>query len=229
MALSGTYTFNPSLGELGLYAYGMCGVRRTEITQEHMADLNMAANLVLAEWSSQGVNLWQVVLTTTPLVQGTATYTVDPATVMILDAYVTVGSGVTATDRVILPVSRSEYATYPNKLQQGFPSVYWFDRLLSPTITLYQVPDGNEVSLSYYSVKQIQDTSLGQAQQVDIPYYWLRAFARAIASELAILWAPDRAQALKAIADESYMKAADQNIEDVPTYITPMMSGYWRT
>ena len=99
MALSGTYTFNPSLGELGLYAYSMCGVRRTEVTQEHMADLNMAANLVLAEWSSQGVNLWQVVLTTTPLVQGTATYTVDPATVMILDAYVTVGSGVTATDR----------------------------------------------------------------------------------------------------------------------------------
>jgi hypothetical protein len=229
MALSGTYTFNPSLGELGLYAYGMCGVRRTEITQEHMADLNMAANLVLAEWSSQGVNLWQVVLTTTPLVQGTPTYTVDPATVMILDAYVTIGSGTTATDRIILPVSRSEYATYPNKLQQGFPSVYWFDRLLSPTITLYQVPDGNEVSLSYYSVKQIQDTSLSQAQQVDIPYYWLRAFARALAAELAILWAPDRAPALKAIADESYLKAADQNIEDVPTYITPMMSGYWRT
>ena len=229
MALSGTYTFNPSLGELGLYAYSMCGVRRTEVTQEHMADLNMAANLVLAEWSSQGVNLWQVVLTTTPLVQGTATYTVDPATVMILDAYVTVGSGVTATDRIILPVSRSEYATYPNKLQQGFPSVYWFDRLLAPTITLYQVPDGNEVSLSYYSVKQIQDASLGQAQQVDIPYYWLRAFARALASELAILYAPERAQALKAIADESYQKAADQNIEDVPTYITPMMSGYWRT
>lgn len=228
MALSGTYTFNPSLGELGLYAYSMCGVRRTEVTQEHMADLNMAANLVLAEWSSQGVNLWQVVLTTTPLVQGTATYTVDPATVMILDAYVTVGSGVTATDRIILPVSRSEYATYPNKLQQGFPSVYWFDRLLSPTITLYQVPDGQEGSLSYYSVKQIQDASLGQAQQVDIPYYWLRAFARALASELAILYAPERAQALKAIADESYQKAADQNIEDVPTYITPMMSGYWR-
>ncbi len=228
MALSGTYAFNPSLGELGLYAYGMCGVRRTAITQEHMADLNMAANMVLAEWSAMGVNLWQVVLTTTTLVQGTATYTVDPATIMILDAYVTVGTGTTATDRIILPVSRSEYATYPNKLQQGFPSVYWFDRLLSPTITLYQVPDGNEVSLSYYSVKQIMDASAG-AQQVDIPVYWLKAFSRALAAELAIIWAPERAEALAAAAKESYAVSAAQNIEDVPTYITPMMSGYWRT
>ena len=228
MALSGTYAFNPSLGELGLYAYGMCGVRRTEITQQHMADLTMAANLVLGEWSAKGVNLWQVVLTTTTLVQGTATYSVDPATIMVLDAYVTVGTGSTATDRLILPISRSEYSTYPNKQQQGPPSVYWFDRLLAPSITLYQVPDGQEVSLSYYSVKQIMDAGVGQAQQVDIPVYWLRAFARALASELAIIWAPDRAEGLKAIADESWQIAANQNIEDAPYYITPQLGGYWR-
>ena len=228
MALSGTYAFNPSLGELGLYAYGMCGVRRTEITQQHMADLTMAANLVLGEWSAKGVNLWQVVLTTTTLVQGTATYSVDPATIMVLDAYVTVGTGSTATDRLILPISRSEYSTYPNKQQQGPPSVYWFDRLLAPSITLYQVPDGQEVSLSYYSVKQIMDAGVGQAQQVDIPVYWLRAFARALASELAIIWAPDRAEGLKAIADESWQIAANQNIEDAPFYITPQLGGYWR-
>ena len=91
MSTSGTYTFNPSLGELTLYAYNLIDVRNTALAQEHMEAARMASNLMLARWSNQGVNLWAVDLVTVPLVQGQATYSVDANTVMILDAYMEIG------------------------------------------------------------------------------------------------------------------------------------------
>ena len=114
MSSSGTYAFNPSLGELVLYAFNVAGVRNTALLQEHMHSAKMATNLMLARWANQGVNLWKVDLVTVPLVQGQATYSVDQSTVIILDAYMTTVSGSTSTDRIILPISRSEYSTYPN-------------------------------------------------------------------------------------------------------------------
>lgn len=229
MTTSGTYTFNPSLGELTLYAYNLVGLRNTSLVQEHMQTARMATNLLLARWSNQGVNLWAVDLETVPLVQGTSTYSVPSDTVMILDAYITIAQGNSNTDRIILPVSRTEYASYPNKEQQGFPTTYWFDRLLSPTITLWPVPDGGEAStLKYYRVRRLQDANYTAGQNVEIPYLWLEAFAYGLATRLAQVWSPDKVQMLKPFADEAYQIAADQNTEYVSQYISPQIQGYFR-
>jgi hypothetical protein len=193
-----------------------------------MEAARMAANMMLGRWSSEGVNLWAVDLQTITLVQGTSTYTVLDNTVAMLDAYVTTGTGTNAINRLILPISRTEYASYPNKTQQGFPTTYWFDRLLAPTVTLWPVPDGNEVSFSYYRVRQVQDSNLVNGQQIEIPYYFLEAFAYGLALRLAMMWAPDKVQLLKPLADESYDLAARQNIETAQQYISPMISSYFR-
>jgi hypothetical protein len=228
MTTSGTYVYNPSLGEITLYAYNLIGIRNTSLVQEHMEAARMAANMMLGRWSSEGVNLWAVDLQTVTLVQGTSTYSVPDNTVAMLDAYVTTGTGTDAINRLILPISRTEYASYPNKNQQGFPTTYWFDRLLSPTVTLWPVPDGNEVSFSYYRVRQVQDSNLTSAQTVEIPYYFLEAFAYGLAQRLAMVWAPDKVPLLKPLADEAYDLAARQNIETAQQYISPMISSYFR-
>jgi len=229
MTTSGTYTFNPSLGELTLYAYNLIGLRNTSLVQEHMQTARMATNLLLARWSNQGVNLWAVDLETVPLVQGTSTYNVPADTVMILDAYITIAQGNSNTDRIILPISRTEYASYPNKEQQGFPTTYWFDRLLDPTITLWPVPDGGEAStLKYYRVRRIQDANYTAGQTVEIPYLWLEAFAYGLATRLAQVWSPEKVQIMKPFADEAYQIAADQNTEYVSQYISPQIQGYFR-
>lgn len=225
MTTSGTYEFNPGLGEIVIYAYMNIGIRPAALLQEHMESARMASNMMLSRFSNQGVNLWAVDLITTPLVEGQATYDVDPNTVMILDAYTTAGG----PDRVIMPISRTEYASYPNKAQQGFPTSFWFDRLISPTVTLWPVPDGNSATtLKYYRVRRIQDANLRNGQQVEIPYLWLEAFADGLAYRLARIWAPQMAVNLKMQADESYQIAAVQNVENTPVYISPMISGYFR-
>jgi hypothetical protein len=230
MATSGTYSFNPSLGEITLYAYNLLGIRNTSVMQEHMEAARMAANMLLSRWSNQGVNLWAVDLVTVPLVTDQATYNVDSNTVMILDAYVQNDDSGANIDRIILPISRTEYASYPNKEQQGYPTVFWFDRLVSPTVTLWPVPntDNGPQSLKYYRVRQLQDSNLSNGEQVEIPYLWLEAFAYGLAQRLATIWSPDKLAILKPMADESYDIAARQNVETAQQYISPMLSGYWR-
>jgi len=226
MATSGTYTYNPSLGEMTLYSYQLIGVRPTAVLQEHMDAARTAANMMLANWSNRGVNLWAVDVITTPLVQGTSTYSVDSNTVMILDAYIEYGSP--AIDRIILPISRTEYASYPNKDQQGFPTTFWFDRLISPTVTVWPVPDGSQTSLKYYRVRRLQDSNLQGAEQVEIPYLWLEAFVYGLAQRLAMIWSPDKVALIKPLADEAYDIAAAQNIEQAQQYISPQIAGYFR-
>lgn len=228
MAISNTYTFNPSLGEITLYAFNLCGIRGTQILQEHMESARMAANMMLGRWSSQGVNLWAVDLQTIPLVQGTATYSVLANTVAMLDAYIVTTSSGSTTNRLILPISRTEYASYPNPTQQGVPTTYWFDRLLAPTVTLWPTPDGNETSFNFYRVRQLSDANFTNGQQIEMPYYFQEAFAFGLAERLAMIWTPEKVQMIKPLADEAYSIAATQNVETANYYISPMVSGYWR-
>ena len=229
MATSGTYTYNPGLGEITLYAYNLIGIRNTAVLQEHMQSARMAANMMLSRWANQGVNLWAVDLITEPLVAGQKTYSVDANTVVMLDTYIQTDNGNgQPVDRLILPVSRTEYASYPNKDQEGFTTTYWFDRLLSPNVTLWPVPDGTTTSLKYYRVRQLQDANLQNGQQVEIPYLWMEAFAYGLAQRLATIWSPDKVAILKPMADEAYQIAAAQNIETAQQYISPMISGYFR-
>ena len=240
MTTSGTYVYNPSLGDATVYAFNLCEIRPTALTQEHMASARMASNMVLARWSNQGVNLWAVDLQTVTLVAGQAAYPVPQETIVILDAYCTIAptGSASPTDRIILPISRTEYANYPNKLQQGFPTVFWFDRLISssrssgsagPQILLYPTPDGTSAqTLSYYRVRQLQDSNLTNGQTVEIPYLWMEAFATALAVRLAIIWKPEKAIALKSFADESYSIASLANIETAQQYLSPMIGHYFQ-
>ena len=239
MTTSGTYNFSPGLGELTLYAYNLIGIRNTAVLQEHMEAARMASNMLCSRWSNQGVNLWAVDLVTTELTTDVATYPVEGNTVAILDAYVQNDDSGANIDRIILPVSRTEYASYPNKEQQGFPTVYWFDRLISPsrstgsagpTVTLWPVPntDNGPQYLKYYRVRQIQDSALTNGQTVEIPYLWLEAFAYGLALRLAQIWNPQAVAMIKPMADESYQIAAEQNVETAQQYISPTLSGYFR-
>lgn len=225
---TGTYAFAPSMGESVLYAYGLCGVRRTALTQQHYEDARMAANMMLATWSANGPNLWSVDLQCIPLMQGCNTYSVPSNTIVMLDAYFTISNGASEIDRIMLPISRSEYASYSNKGAQGAPTVFWFDRLLSPTVTLYPTPNGQQSLFKYYRVRQAQDAALTNAQSIEIPYYFWEPFNLGLGYRLALTWAPEKVSLLKGLYDEAYKIATSQNTETANVYISPVVSQYYR-
>lgn len=228
MTTSGMYQFNPVLGEIVVYAYNLIGIRPTALLQEHFESARMATNMLLSRWSSQGVNLWCVDLEMVPLVAGTATYSVPTDTIVMLDTYISTTTGTSTIDRIIMPIGRTEYSSYPNKEQQGFPTSFWFDRQLSPTVTLWPVPDGSQTNLKYYRVRRIQDSNLQNGEQTEVPYYFLEALAFGLAQRLAMIWAPEKIAIMKPLADESYQIATAQNVETANTYISPQLHSYWR-
>lgn len=226
---SGTWDFTLTNAEIVTTAYSLCGVRRTALLAEHMVDARIQLNLLFSDWSNAQVNLWEVSLVEVPLIQGQAVYSVAAKTIMILDAYIRSGSGASQNDRLILPVSRDEYASYTSKDTQGFSSVYWFNRQINPTITLWEVPDTSSTyTLRYYCVTQMQDANLPAGETPDIPYRWLNAVVRGLAFFLAEVYAPEKAAEREAQAIKAWNKAATQDIENVPLALMPALEGYYR-
>lgn len=238
MATTGTYGFQPSAGEVLLNAFSRIGIRGPMLNADMMQAARAEANFLQVEWSNKGPNLWDVDLQSVPLVAGTATYAVPPETVMILDAYITTTSAPGASnDRIILPVSRTEYASYPDKMKPAPPTCYWFDRLIAPTITLWAVPDNSaSYVLNYYRYRQIQDAALAGGLNLELPYLWLDAATAGMSHRLSrhnfanlpAQIAFQMEQARKVDAQEAYGIAAEQNTENVPLYIAPMLFGYYQ-
>lgn len=227
MTSSGNYSFSLSNASIAVAAYARIQVRRTEFLAQHMQDAYQEFNLLLSSLSNQQVNLWSVDLVSLPLVAGTATYPVDASTVMVLDAYLSYGSP--TTDRLIFPISRTEYASYPNKTDQGVPSVFWFDRLISPTLTFWLVPDANSTyTVNYYRCRQIQDANLPNGETPNVPYRFLDALVAGLAHRLARIYKPELEAIRAADADKAWSIAATNDVENVAMNITPGISGYFR-
>lgn len=133
-------------------------------------------------------------------------------------------------DRIMTSVSRTDYAAYPDKLQQGYPSTFWFDRLSPiPTVTLWLVPDQNgPYTFNYYRMRRLQDASPTSGQTADIPYLFLDALAAELAMRLARKYAQPLMESLKMDAAEAWAMAAEENRERVQTFIVPDTSGYFR-
>lgn len=226
---SGTWDFNPTGGEFILNAFDRIGIRPTAIEQPHMSRAIMELNLALTRFNTMpGQNLWTIDLQSIPLVQGSATYSIPAETRMILSAFIRYSTN-PQLDRYLYPIGRDEYAAISTKTSQGFPSQYWFDRLTSPTVTFYLVPDGAyPYDFFYYRARQIQDANVTNGQNLELPTRFFDAITADLAHRLARIYRPDLEQQRKADRDEAWSIAATEDTEWVPMYMTPGLSGYWR-
>lgn len=234
MTTSGTYAWNPAAAELFTVAFGMCGTRRPEITQEHIADAIMHANLALVDFSNRNPNQWMLETVPIVLTPNIATYSLPSRTLAIGAAYVSVNSGGTVNDRLMTSMSATEYAAVPEKGRTGYPNSYWFNLATPiPTITLFYVPDSNYTyTLQLTSFRQAQDFVPYNDQTVDTPYRFLDAYVHGLASRLSTSYPDPKRPNLAAQYDAMYEKkmliASGMDQEDVNMYVVPGMQGYFR-
>lgn len=229
MASSGTYSFAPSIGDLTLNAFGRIQLRRTELTQEHLSDAATEANLVQVEFSNRQPNLWRSELYQASLVSGTATYTLASRMITPMAVYLTVTSDGVSSDRVLFPISTYEYAALPDKTQQGAPTTYWFDRQITPEITLWPVPDSNAIyTLNLQILSQPEDASIPSGVTPNVPYRWFDAFTAALAARLSVIYKPELEDKRKDDAERAWKIAAKEDVENTPMYVYPALGGYYR-
>jgi hypothetical protein len=213
----------------------------TAVTRQNMIGAINDLNMLLISWANRGVNLWTVKPFTIQLVANQPTYTagngvtnISPYATSILDCYYSLlnggGAGIN-TDRIMLPMSRTDYDTYSNKLQPGLPSMYWFQKLPSPTLTIYQVAQqGYPVAqLAGHYLSLIQTANVGGAETPDAPYLAYNALYAELAGELSLKHTKDP-QLRKEIKDKgmaAWEEFADTNREDSPIKIWPAMGSIW--
>ena len=218
MATSSSRDFDLDVGELIEEAYERCGLEMR--TGYDAKTARRSLNLMFADWANRGLNLWTVKQATVSVSSGTASYTLLDATVVdLLEVVLRNSSG---TDFTLTQMSRSEYLRIPNKTSTGQPSQYFFDRQVTPTITLWSTPDAS-YTLVFYYVRRIEDAD-ALVNTTDAPFRFLPCMAAGLAYYIAIKKAPDRIQILKAIYEEEFQRAAAENASSTPLKLTPNIS-----
>ncbi len=234
MTSTNSYNFAPSAADLVLNAFGMIGVRRPEVTQQHLEDAYMAANLLMVDFTNRSPNRWTMETQSQVLSEQTASYDMTARTLAIAIAYIDTTSNGVTTSRVLGPISATDYASIPNKSQEATPTSYWFNLLSTPTITVWPVVPLNSnvtYTLRMQTFRQIQDVQISSGSTLDTPYRFLDAFSTGLAARLGILYPPKepgKVEMLDAVFEKRFRLAAQTDQEKTPLYIRPQMSGYFR-
>ena len=230
MTSSGTYNFGPSFGDITLNAFGRIGIRRTELTQQHLQDAAMESNFVQVELSSRQPNLWLSELYEISLVAGQASYSLPSRLISPMAVYMTTtpnGSS-QSFDRILNPISTFEWASLPNKDIQAPPTTFWLHRTISPEIFLWQVPDDSATyTLKLRILSQPEDAKIPSGTTPNLPYRWLDCFTASLAARLASIYRQDLEDKRKADAERAWQIAAKEDIEYVPQFIIPALGGYY--
>jgi hypothetical protein len=127
MKTSGTTIFNLDLNNIVEEAFERCGAELR--TGYDLRTARRSLNLLTIEFANRGINLWTMEQGSIPLVTGQAIYPIPVDTIQILDTVIRQQPGtLNQIDINISNIAEPTYSSIPNKLTQGRPIQYWFNR-----------------------------------------------------------------------------------------------------
>ena len=133
-----------------------------------------------------------------------------------------------------LPVTawnRDTYSVINNKNQTGHPSTtYFFEKLITPQVTIWPVPDIDTNHLTMYIHRQIQDVG-SLTQTLELPSRWFEAVVWQLASRLAFELPdvdPQLTTLVAQMADKYMLEVEEEETDGMPLYLTPGIGVYNR-
>jgi hypothetical protein len=230
MATTGTYDFNPAVANLTLLAFSRIQIRRTEITAQHLADADLEGNLTQVQMGNRQPLLWRQEIVEIPMLESDDEYDLPTRMIAVRDAYLSTTVSSVTTDRVLWPLSASEYDALPNKTLEAPPQTYLVTKLMSPTVKVWPVPNvTGQYTMKLRILSQIQDPSLRNGVTLDMPYRAIDVFVAGLAHRLARIWKPELEMQRKADFEDAWAAFTTSDVEDgVPLYIAPSFGGYYR-
>lgn len=224
MATSGTAAFNLDLTELVEEAYARCG---TELRSGwDLRTARISLNLLFADWSNRGLNMWTFEQGSITLVPGQAEYDLPADTVDLLEHVIRTGTGNAATqaDLTITRISVSTYASIPNKLLQARPIQVWIERgQAAPRVHLWPIPDASQpYTFVYWRLRRIDDAGSG-VNTMDVPFRFIPCMVAGLAYYLAmkVPGGLERLGILKEQYEMAWQLASDEDREKASIRLTP--------
>ena len=228
MAVSGSKNFELDVAEYIEEAFERCGLELR--TAYDLKTARRSLNLLLAEWANRGLNQWTIQTKTVAMIDGTTTYNVDSsdatAAIDVLDAYVRETINSNPVDLQMTRLSRSEYASVPDKSTEGKPLQFFVDKQLSPTISVYPTPDKSSTYTVYMNVLTRMDDADTPTDTLQLPFRFYPCLAAGLSYYLSIKKAPDRTAFLKQIYEEEFLRAMSQDEDRASVRVTPDVASY---
>lgn len=221
MTTSGTSNFNLEFDDIIVEAYERCGI---EVRDGYdMKTAMRSINIMFAEWANRGLNLWTIEQRQVTLVAGTYQYSLPLDTVDALSAVIRTNAGQsTQQDITVDRIGYAEYLHVPNKNTQSRPAQWFLQRTTTPQLFLYPAPDATQTYIfRYYAVRRIQDAGTF-TNTADVVFRFLPSLIAGLAYYLSVKKAPDRVQLLKAMYDEEFTRAANEDRENSGYFAVPM-------
>jgi|TARA_R110000751_G_scaffold6458_3_gene27496 hypothetical protein len=183
MATSGTRAFSLDVATAIEEAYELAGLEAR--TSYDAVTARRSMNIMFADWSNRGIQMWEVTKIELSLIEGTNEYTINSFDIDVLDAYVERTVGGVVTDYPLDRIDRNEYISIPNKATQSRATEFWLERQKSPVIHLYPTPENSTDKLIYYVWRTIEDAA-ASVNSVDIPTRFMPCLVSGLAYYLCI-------------------------------------------
>ena len=120
--------------------------------------------------------------------------------------------------------NRDTYAAINAKNQPGRPSTsYFYEKKLTPSITLWPVPNNNYDHLTIYRHRQPQDVG-SLTQTLEIPQRWLDGFIWLLAARICFELpnvSPETCSLVVGMADKQELEMEQSETDGAPIYLTP--------
>ena len=211
MATSGTRTFTLTAADAIEEAYELAGLEYR--TGYDGVTARRSMNIMFADWSNRGVQLWEVEQVSLDLVQGTTSYSLNQYDIDILDAVIRRTVNSTQTDFQVDRIERGEYLDIPNKNTQARPTQYYLERTVTPKLFVWPAPENSTDKFVSYRWKRIQDIS-GSVDDVDLPSRFLPCLVTGLAFNLALKKNPDKAALLQPLYEQNLVNAIRYDTND---------------
>ncbi len=220
MALSGSTNFEPNVAEFVEEAFERCGLELR--TGYDLKTARRSINLMLAEWANRGLNQWTIEQATQTVTEGTTDYSLNSNIIDILDVVLRRTVNQTQTDISMNRVSRSEYINIPNKTTKARPSQFFLDKLSTPTLKIWPAPENSTDILVFNKIVRMDDADK-PTNTMDMPFRFFPCFAAGLAYYISLKRAPERTAQLKALYEQEFRRAADQDEDRASFRIRPSL------
>lgn len=218
MAVSGSKNFELDITEFIEEAYERCGLELR--TGYDLKTAIRSANLMLAEWANRGLNQWTISTGTQTVTEGTNNYQLGTSVIDVLDVTIRRTVGTETTDIRMDRLSRSEYFSIPNKDSKAKPSQFFLDKQINPVLYLYPAPENSTDIIRFTKLERIDDVD-SATNTMQMPFRLFPCFVAGLAYYLSQKRAPERSMELKAIYEEEFRRAADQDEDRASFRVRP--------
>lgn len=218
MALSGSTNFEPNVTEFIEEAYERCGLELR--TGYDLKTAIRSVNLMLAEWANRGLNQWTIEQGTETVVEGQNDYPLNANIIDVLDVVVRRTVNNVPTDISISRISRSEFINIPNKTTKSRPSQFFFDKLSTPVLKVWPAPENSTDVLVFNKIVRMDDADKA-TNTMDMPFRFYPCFVAGLAYYISLKKNPQLTPQLKAIYEEEFRRAADQDEDRASFRVRP--------